>query len=240
MSGAVFKRCSTCGHGIKNRTCHKCGSSSTTWAFRAYVGKRADGRWVEQLRSGFATKRDASHALYELVTSLQQGTYVRPSKLTVAEFLLDEWLPSTAPPRVKYETWKDRERNLKAHVIPQLGGLSLQELNAAHLNRLYTELLQSGRVHQEGGLSPTSVRRIHAMVRKALNDAVRWGHVRHNAATFADPPSDRIVRAARRRSMQTWDERELSAFLTRTEGHYLHPMWVLAASTSGTKPSLDR
>jgi hypothetical protein len=57
----------------------------------------------------------------------------------------------------------------------------LQKLNAAHINRLYAELLRDGRVRTEGGLSPTSVRRIHAMLRKALRDAVRWGLAERNA-----------------------------------------------------------
>lgn len=57
--------------------------------------------------------------------------------------------------------------------MPKIGGLRLEELNAAHLNRLYGELLSQGRFRGEGGSSPTSVRRVHAILRKALADAVR-------------------------------------------------------------------
>jgi hypothetical protein len=89
---------------------------------------------------------------------------------------------------VRHETWVDRRRNLENYVVPRVGAIQLQELNAAHINRLYADLLANGRMQRAGGLSPTSVRRIHAMLRKALRDAIRWGRVEHNATDLADPP----------------------------------------------------
>jgi integrase len=139
---------------------------------------------------------------------------------------------------VKYETWYDRKRNLEAHVIPHIGGIVLQDLNAAHINRLYADLLRDGRVHRDGGLSPTSVRRIHSILRKALNDAVRWGLLQRNPVPLADPPPQKAVAAARRRSMKTWNELELRRFLESTKGHHLHPAWVFAAATGVRRSEL--
>jgi integrase len=119
-----------------------------------------------------------------------------------------------------------------------VGGVELQQLNAAHLNRLYAELLQSGRVRTEGGLSPTSVRRIHAMLRKALKDAIRWGLAERNAAELADPPSTKVIQAARRRSMRTWSEEDLRRFLAHTREHELGPVWLFAASTGVRRSEL--
>ena len=36
-------------------------------------------------------------------------------------------------------------------------------------------------------LSPTTVRHIHAVLRRALGDAVRWGKLQRNPADAADP-----------------------------------------------------
>ena len=231
MKGSVYKRCSSCGRNVNGRQCATCGTSNTNWAFRTYIGKDADGRWIEERRGGFATKREAERALTEVAASVVQGAYVRTSTRTLAEYLRAEWLPATAPPRVRYETWDDRRRNLENHVIGRIGGVTLQQLTAAHLNRLYGELLADGRVNGAGGLSPTSVRRIHAMLRKALNDAVRWGLLERNVALTADPPSLRAVRAARRRTMHTWTDAELRTFLAGTEHHPLHSLWVATAFT---------
>ncbi len=238
MSGNVFKRCTRCGARVKARKCSKCGGTAFNWVFRAYVGKKEDGRWIEQFRSGFPTRREAERAQHELHAALQKGTYVEASKMTLVEFIRDEWLPATAPPRVKFETWSDRRRNLETHVIPQIGGVLLQELNAAHLNRLYAELLRAGRVDEAGGLSPTTVRRIHSMLRKALNDAVRWGYAQRNPVPLADAPPEKVIQAARRRSMRTWSERELRRFLKSTYGDDLHPLWMFAAGTGVRRSEL--
>ncbi len=115
--------------------------------------------------------------------------------------------------------------------------MELQQLNAAHLNRLYAELLQSGRVRTEGGLSPTSVRRIHAMLRKALKDAIRWGLAERNAAELADPPSTKVIQAARRRSMRTWSEEDLRRFLAHTREHELGPYGCSRPARASGAPS---
>lgn len=154
-----------------------------------------------------------------------------PATTTVGDYLLREWLPATAPPRVKVETWQDRARNLEQHVVARLGSVRLQALTTAHLNRLYADLLAGGRVRASGGLSPTSVRRIHAMLRKAFNDAVKWGLIERNPALTADPPSAKIAQAARRRSMHTWRPEELRQFLEHVEAHRLHALWLFASST---------
>ncbi len=71
-----------------------------------------------------ATKRAAERALTEIAASVVQGAYVRMSTRTLAEYLRAEWLPATTPPRVRYESWDDRRRNLKNHVIGRIGGVS--------------------------------------------------------------------------------------------------------------------
>lgn len=237
MSGAVFRRCRRCGRRAKGRACPTCGPSSLGWAFVVDVGDGAGAKRVQRLRTGFATKAEADRALLEVRTSLDKGTYVERSTLTVAEYLT-EWLEATGPPRVKHETWNDRQRNLETHVVPRIGGITLQQLTSAHLNLMYRELLQAGRVDGAGGLSPTSVRRIHAMLRKALRDAARWKRLERNPADLADPPTSKTVHASGRRSMQTWSEQDLRRFLDRTAADERYPMWFFAASTGVRRSEL--
>lgn len=238
MKGSVFKRCSSCGRRVDGRVCGKCQSKSFSWAYRAYVGKDDTGRWKERFLSGFETKRDADRALTELMTSINTGRFIAPSTTTLSDYLLLVWLPATKPPRVAHQTWADRKRNLEQHVVPHIGQVRLQALSTAHLNRLYDTLLSTGRMDDDGGLSPTSVRRIHAMLRKALGDAQRWGEIEHNPVPAADPPTLRIAQAARRRAMTTWTPAELSTFLTMTAGHRLHPAWFFAATTGVRRSEL--
>jgi integrase len=238
MSGSLFKRCTKCSTRVKGRSCTRCRAATFRWAFTVDLGKDGQGKRVQRLRSGFRTKDEAERALHEVRSAVHRGTYVEPSRVTLAEYLLDEWLPATAPPRLRYETWHDRKRNLERYVVPRIGKVALQDLNATHLNRLYAELLANGRSSGEGGLSPTSVRRIHAMLRKAMRDAARWGRVERDATEFADPPPMKVVNASRRRSMTTWSERDFQRFLTSTEGHPLHPLWAFAVATGMRRSEL--
>ncbi|MGI8575306.1 MAG: tyrosine-type recombinase/integrase [Egibacteraceae bacterium] len=231
MSAQVWKRCTKCGARAPGRRCTRCGRTKFTWAFTLDVGSDGTGKRKQQLRSGFATKAEAERALGEVSSALRHGAYVGRSNLTVGQYLLDEWLPATAPPTVKYETWADRRRTLENHVVPRVGGARLQALNASHLNRLYGELLRHGRLDGPGGLSPTTVRRVHAMLRKALNDAVRWGRLERNPAAQADPPPTRLAKAARRRTMRIWNGREVRDFLTASADHPLGVLWLVAVGT---------
>jgi integrase len=231
VKGTVYKRCSRCGRTVPSRVCDRCGSGPMAWAFRVRVGKDADGRWIEERRSGFETKAAAQTELTALLADVGDGSHVPRSDLTVKAFLLDRWLPATGPPHVSFQTWDDRRINLTHHVVPYVGEVLLQDLAPDQITRLYGRLLREGRVDGGGGLSPTSVRRIHAMIRKACNDAVRWGLLRRNPVTLADPPPARAADRARRRSMQTWSPEQLRTFLATTEGDELHRMWLLAAMT---------
>ncbi len=104
--------------------------------------------------------------------------------------------------------------------------------------QLYADLLANGRMQRAGGLSPTSVRRIQAMLRKALRDAIRWGRVEHNVTDLADPPPAKVVAASRRRSMTTWGEDDVRWFLAALESHALHAMWTFAATTGVRRSEL--
>jgi hypothetical protein len=43
---------------------------------------------------------------------------------------------------------------IQQHLVPQLGAVLLQSLNAAQINAHYAKLLSKGRVRGSGGLSP--------------------------------------------------------------------------------------
>lgn len=67
-------------------------------------------------------------------------------------------------------------------------------------------------------------RRAHAVLHRALRDAVRWGKLVRNPADMANPP-----RAERSRA-QAWTAKELGHFLEHVRGDSLFPLWRLAAT----------
>jgi integrase len=60
-------------------------------------------------------------------------------------------------------------------------------LDTATLDRFYSELRGRGGV---GGrpMAPATVRQVHAILRRALDQAARWGWIPANPAALASPP----------------------------------------------------
>jgi hypothetical protein len=67
-----------------------------TYSIVLDLGRGPDGKRIRKWHSGYRTKRDAERARVELLARLDQGGYVEPSRLTVAAFLRDHWLPGLA------------------------------------------------------------------------------------------------------------------------------------------------
>jgi integrase len=195
----------------------------STYSVVLDLGRGPDGRRVRRWHSGYRTKKDAERARTELLARLDQGSYVEPSRLTLATFLREQWLPGLAT-RVRPTTLHSYRTNLERYVLPRIGQVTLQRLTPAHLNGLYTALQAAG--GRDGGpLSARTVQAVHMTVRKALGDAARWGLVARNVAQLADPPSPK------RADMRTWTAAQLRAFLEHVEAERLAALWMLAAST---------
>lgn len=193
------------------------------WAVVVDVGRDEGGRRQQRWRGGFATKREASAALTEILGSVQRGAYIEPSRQTVADFLA-EWLGSIRA-SVRPTTWATYEALSRGLIVPALGTVPLQRLSASQLNGFYADLLERGRRNGRGGLSPRTVHHVHVTMHKALADALRWQVVSRNVAAQATPPRQ-VPKEPR-----TWTAAELRSFLAHVEGDRLYPAFLLAATT---------
>lgn len=195
----------------------------TKWAVVVDAGRDgATGKRRQKWHSGYRTRKEAERARTEILSRLDQGTYVEPSALTVKEFLA-QWLESSRT-RVRPTTWASYERALRCQVVPELGELPLQRLTPAALNSLYAKLLSTPGRHGRP-LAPKSVRNAHVVLRRALQDAVRWNLIARNPADLADAPRTSRV------EMRVWSADQVRTFLEATTTHPLHVGWFLAATT---------
>lgn len=201
---------------------------SGTWWFVVDLPPGGDGRRRQAKRRGFRTKAEAQAALDELRVGGRRGTYVAPARQTLRSFLTDDWLPAIRA-TVEPSTHESYARYLHRHVIPRIGGIPLQQLDAGVLNKLYADLLDHGRLDgKPGGLSARTVRYIHTIIGRALREAVAWDRVARNVAQAAQPPG---AAQARSPEMRTWDGPTLGRFLelVRDDRHY--PAWLFLATT---------
>ena len=198
-----------------------------TWSLVVDVPAGADRR--RQLRRrGFTTRREAQAALVDLLATLQRGTFVRPEKVRLGEYLA-AWMDSLETSGRSPATVSSYRHTLRLHVVPYLGDVQLQALEAVDLDRLYRRLLESGRRNGAGGgLSHRTVRYVHIIVSAALSDAVAKDLLRRNPAAAATPPAAAATRA---QEMAWWRPEKLQAFLSFVDGHELATLFRLAAVT---------
>ena len=191
----------------------------TTWT--AYWDLPADpetGRRRQASKGGFRTQKDAQRHLASVVTQVGDGTYIEPSRQPFARFMVDEWLPGISATVRPLSIAQYRSITRRYVSGRDIGGVPLRNLTAGHFNALYAEL-------EAEGLSIATRRVTHAVLRRALNDAVRWGKLARNPAGVADPPSLPRSRA------QSWSPRELRTFLDHVADDRLFALWRLAATT---------
>jgi integrase len=153
------------------------------------------------------------------------GRYVPPGRLTVAEYLEGEWLPSRVNADISPNTRDVEALMVRAWILPHIGHIPLQKLTARDLDRLHATLRARG---GRGGtpLRGKSVRNVHVLLSKALGDAVRRGHRVANPVAAVDPPArdDSVERAA-------WSRDEVRAFLDVAGGDRLHAVWRMVLTT---------
>jgi integrase len=190
----------------------------TTWTALWDHHDPESGDRRQKSKGGFRTQKEAQTHLATVITRVAEGTYIEPSKVPLARFLVDEWLPAVGG-ALRPLSHARYDKIVRTYVAQRdIGGVPLRALSGGHLTALYSEL-------EREGLSVATRRLTHAVLRRALNDAVRWGKLSRNPAAAADPP------ALPRSHAQSWSARELRTFLAHVEDDRLFALWRLAATT---------
>jgi hypothetical protein len=87
----------------------------------------------------------------------------------------------------------------------------------AAINSLYARLAQSGKRNGNSCLSALSIRYVHAILRRALIGAIRWGRLSRNPIDAADPP--RV--SGLEHEMKSWSDS--GCVFTEEDGMTYHP-----------------
>lgn len=92
------------------------------------------------------------------------------------------WLDTVASRRVRPRTLATYRGYVRTWVVPFLGRYRLSRLRAEHIEAMYDAMRNAGR-------SDATVRQVHAIVKKALTDAVQRRYMDRSPADIAEAPS---------------------------------------------------
>ena len=188
--------------------------------------RESDGLWCATLNLGYVngkrkrkyiygkTRRDVAEKLATALSEQQQGLPVVSEKETVGSFMT-RWLEDVARPSLRPRTFDSYAMIVNRHLIPALGKIKLTRLSPQDVQKYM-------RQKTESGLSSRTVQYHRAVVRKALNDGLRWGSVARNVAQLATPPKQS------RAQLRFLTPEEARSFLDVVRGHRLEALFAVA------------
>jgi integrase len=191
----------------------------------------ATGKRKQQWISVKGNKRVAEKKLADLIYQLDTGSFIKPSKTTLSEFL-ERWIKDYVQPNLAPRTAEGYESIVRQHFIPRLGNITLTQLKPTHLQDYYAEELSIGRCDGKGGLKPQTVRHHHTALHKALQTALEWGLLNRNVADAVRPPH------AERPEMHTWGEDEITHFLKAAKNTPYYALFYSALFTGMRRSEL--
>lgn len=152
------------------------------------IYKRADGRWAGavSLSNGKRktiygrTRAEVATKLAATIRDRDKGVPQVAEQVRVAGYL-ERWLRESVQTTTRPATHDSYRRIVTHHIVPAIGNLRLARLTPADLSQLYRAILDKG-------LSPRMAQLTHAVMHRALVQAMRWGLVAVNVADMVDPP----------------------------------------------------
>lgn len=202
------------------------------------IRERSPGRWAiildqrdpstgkrrRKWHSFRGTKREAQSECARLITEMNGGGYVEPSKATVLQFL-ERWLKHIKP-NVSPRTYERYEQIALKNIAPALGAKILSKLQPIDISEAYAKLLDSGRRDGQGGLSSRTVHHVHRVLYSALSQAERWKLIVRNPAALLERRDRPKIE---RKSVRTIDATNTAAVFDAARERRLYIPLILAS-----------
>ena len=155
---------------------------------KGHLKERSPGHWAiiidipgngkrkQKWHSFKGNKRQAQIECSRLISELQNGSYVAPTRLTMAQYF-ERWLLHIEP-NVSPRTHERYSQLLMYNLAPVIGGKLLSKLQPIDISEAYATLVKD--------LSPRTVHHIHRALSSSLSQAERWKLIPRNPAALLE------------------------------------------------------
>ena len=159
---------------------------------------RSDGRWEARYTAGNdpgsgkqiqksvygRTQADVLKKLRKVQADIDNGIFIESCKITVGEWM-DVWL-NEYQNHIKESTRYEYRSNITHRIKPAIGAVKLEKLTAPIIQKLYNDL--GKQTVKRAALSAKSIQNTHAILHKALKQAVEIGYIRINPSDICKLP----------------------------------------------------
>lgn len=206
---------------IRKKTVIRHGKEYTYWEARYTAGyDPGTGKQIQKSITG-KTQKEVSQKLKAATLAIDTGTYIAPSKMTVGKWLdiwAAEYLGGVKPSTVCAYT-----ATINTHLKPGLGAIRLDELDTHTIQEFYNRLGKT--TEDKKALSPKTIKNVHGVLHKAMQQAVLNGYLRSN------PTDPCILPRAQRKEITPLDESGIGDFLEAIRGHRFEELYTLVLFT---------
>ena len=187
------------------------------------IFRRKDGLWVAQMtiQGKHVSKYSKSQSvcrdwLRKTQLQVENGLTLSGAQTSVAVFL-NEWL-ILSETAVRPKTIDQYKQIVRQHIIPDLGLIKMKDLNPRQIQALYSKKM-------EGGASARTVLLIHAVLRRALNQALKLGVIGRNPALAVIRPKLKHI------EMKVLTDSQVRTLLSAATGDRFEVLYWLAVAT---------
>ena len=197
---------------IRKKTVTRNGKPYTYWEARITTGRDpGTGKQIQRSITG-KTQKEVREKMQAAAVEINQGSYSAPQRMTVGQWL-DIWQRDYLG-SVKPKTVQNYSQCVRNYIRPAMGAIRLDALNA-HAVQQFINSLSNPR-----GLAPKTVKCIHGVLHKALQQAVKVGYLRFNPADACELPR------MEGKEIHPLDDTSIAAFIRAIQGHRFEAIYL--------------
>lgn len=156
------------------------------------------------------TKKQAEKYMRDMITEMEQGTYIEESSVTVAEWL-DKWYTTFKKPNISVTTQRGYEGQMKGTKACDIASKRLQDVTSIDVQNWINDLSQHSPITGEP-LSSKTVKNIFHNLDAAMKKAVDLDMIRKNPCHGVTLPKCQKYQG------QVYDEEDIKKLLSTCKG----------------------
>lgn len=203
---------------IRKKAITRKGKQYEYWEARYTVGyDPGTGKQIQRSVTG-KTQKEVRQKLQQATTAIDSGTYKEPCKMTLGEWL-DIWTAEYLG-SVKPRTVDGYKATVKTYIKPAIGAVQLEALVTHQIQRMLNDLQR-----RKKPLSAKTVRNVHGVLHKALQQAVDVGYLRENPSSACKLPR------SERPEIKPLDDDATKRFMQVIRGHRFESVYLVTLFT---------
>lgn len=198
---------------IRKKTVTRSGKEYTYWEARITTGRDpGTGKQIQRSFTG-KTQKEVREKMQAAAVEVNQGTYTAPQRMTVGQWL-DIWTADYLG-KLKPNTVRIYEGNVKNHIKPALGAIRLADLHPHMIQKFINN----------SELAPPSIRLAYRVLHTAMEKAVDLGYIHQNPARGCELPREE------RADIHPLDDQQTAALLVAAKGNEIEYLITVALFT---------